>query len=213
MVPDVPSDVSKRQPPKPPKLLVQKIVSEGGKQIHKPLSFHAHIKSLKEYPADSKPIEARQTTMLPYKEYDLAPDDYKPKAVNSRYDYKQDASIPLKDLTVSQQAAYPIPYIPPRIDAFQAYPLLRNRAPDGTILGSYKKNYIDPSHVPRMDSGSTRLVLTSSQEMKAALPEVGPDNPVMDINDTWSSCWDEEVQAVYYYNKETGEATWIPPPI
>lgn len=28
----------------------------------------------------------------------------------------------------------------------------------------------------------------------------------------WSEYWDEEVDASYYYNQQTGEATWIKPP-
>ena len=37
------------------------------------------------------------------------------------------------------------------------------------------------------------------------------DNPVKEINDTWTACWDKEAGAIYYYNQITGEATWIPP--
>lgn len=43
------------------------------------------------------------------------------------------------------------------------------------------------------------------------MSSVGPDNPVVQLNDTWSACWDDEAGAVYYYNQVTGEATWIPP--
>lgn len=27
----------------------------------------------------------------------------------------------------------------------------------------------------------------------------------------WSECWDDEAGAVYYYNDNTGEATWLRP--
>jgi hypothetical protein len=40
---------------------------------------------------------------------------------------------------------------------------------------------------------------------------VGPENPVLQLNELWSACWDDEAGAVYYYNQETGEATWLPP--
>lgn len=40
---------------------------------------------------------------------------------------------------------------------------------------------------------------------------LGPDNPFKDIDDTWTACWDDEARAVYYYNKQSGEATWLPP--
>lgn len=40
---------------------------------------------------------------------------------------------------------------------------------------------------------------------------VGPDNPYQQLNETWTKCWDKEAGAVYYYNNDTGEATWIQP--
>ena len=60
--------------------------------------------------------------------------------------------------------------------------------------GSYSKRYMDEAHVPYLEPD---------------IP-VGPDNPNKEINDTWSACWDDEAGAIYYYNKITGEATWIP---
>ena len=41
--------------------------------------------------------------------------------------------------------------------------------------------------------------------------QLGPENPTRDIDETWMGCWDEEVSAIYYYNKLTGEATWVNP--
>jgi hypothetical protein len=42
---------------------------------------------------------------------------------------------------------------------------------------------------------------------------VGPSKPSKDLDDIWSACWDDEAGAVYYYNKNTGEATWLPPKV
>jgi hypothetical protein len=63
---------------------------------------------------------------------------------------------------------------------------------------------VDGNHVPQLDGP-----LSITGEAKVSLADAS--NPVVDLDDTWSSCWDAEVGAVYYYNKLTGEATWIPP--
>lgn len=73
--------------------------------------------------------------------------------------------------------------------------LLNNRTASGRILGNVAQRIISDAHVPYLP------------------PEdpVGPDNPYVTINDTWTKCWDKEAGAVYYYNQLTGEATWIAP--
>lgn len=73
--------------------------------------------------------------------------------------------------------------------------LLANRTANGKILGNAAHRYINPAHVPYNP------------------PEepVGPSNPYQKLNDTWTKCWDGEAGAVYYYNNQTGEATWILP--
>ena len=98
----------------------------------------------------------------------------------------------------------PRPYVPPSKNEFSESPLLSNRMPDGTILGALSRRHMDPAHVP---------YLSTQAEAKAAapMPNVGPDNPVIELNATWSACWDDEARSVYYYNQETGEATWVPP--
>eukprot|EP01033_Poteriospumella_lacustris_P010551 gene10551-7505_t len=77
----------------------------------------------------------------------------------------------------------------------QAGMLLHNRTASGRILGNTAQRIISDAHVPYLP------------------PEepVGPDNPYVAINDTWTKCWDKEAGAVYYYNQLTGEATWIAP--
>lgn len=89
----------------------------------------------------------------------------------------------------------PQPRAPINPADFAAQPMMHNRTIQGTILGSPPKRYADEMHVPYMPED---------------IP-LGPDNLTKDINDTWMSCWDKEVSAIYYYNKLTGEATWINP--
>jgi hypothetical protein len=72
---------------------------------------------------------------------------------------------------------------------------LLNRTASGKILGNAARHYISSSHVPYLP------------------PEepVGPNNPYQQLDDIWTKCWDNEAGAVYYYNNQTGEATWIAP--
>lgn len=139
-------------------------------------------------------------------------------------------------------------------------PLLRNRLPNGQIIGTYTKNIMDESRVPsnenpkkfekyiNLDKDGKRHVPKTNKDLEAEQiyaeqtmdpigdsydeyssngeyavtnetsvasydndAPVGPDNPVKRLNDTWSACWDDEAGAVYYYNYQTGEATWLPP--
>eukprot|EP00607_Mallomonas_marina_P006376 CAMPEP_0182425976 /NCGR_PEP_ID=MMETSP1167-20130531/12455_1 /TAXON_ID=2988 /ORGANISM="Mallomonas Sp, Strain CCMP3275" /LENGTH=339 /DNA_ID=CAMNT_0024607087 /DNA_START=154 /DNA_END=1173 /DNA_ORIENTATION=- len=62
----------------------------------------------------------------------------------------------------------------------------------------------EPEHVPRAYSALSMLEQTDTEK-------VGPDNTTKALNDVWSACWDAEVNATYYYNHQTGEATWIKP--
>ena len=74
-------------------------------------------------------------------------------------------------------------------------PMMHNRTADGKIIGITTPVYIDSKYVPKPS---------------VDVP-VGPDNPIKELNHIWSACWDGEASAVYYYNQETGEATWIQP--
>jgi len=91
----------------------------------------------------------------------------------------------------------PRPYVPPAPSAFEGMPMLGNRAVDGRILGAQMKRFADPQNVP----------------FKPVEEPVGPSNPVKELSETWSACWDDSAAAVYYYNKITGEATWVPPSV
>lgn len=91
----------------------------------------------------------------------------------------------------------PKPYAPLNPSDFASSSMLNNRTASGRILGTAAQRFISESHVP-------------------ALPvyvdePVGPDNLYVQMNETWTKCWDNEAGAVYYYNNITGEATWIQP--
>ena len=74
-------------------------------------------------------------------------------------------------------------------------PMLNNRTPNGTILGSPTRRFVSEAHIPYLPPDEP----------------LGPDNPVKLLNDTWSACWDKEAGAIYYYNNISGEATWLKP--
>ena len=89
----------------------------------------------------------------------------------------------------------PRAYPPPSRELFADAPLLGNRAPDGSILGSYQRRYAAPDKVPYRE------------------PEqpLGVHNTSKVLNAEWTAYYDESAQAVYYYNSVTLEATWIKP--
>ena len=115
-----------------------------------------------------------------------------------------------------KQAALPRPYVPHAKHFYEQQEKLAARTAAGEILGKTQRRYVDNTKVPYTEEG---YVPTSQSEQWAAAEEdgypVGPDNPVKpyDADGIWSACWDEEAEAVYYYNNENGEATWIPPPL
>eukprot|EP01038_Epipyxis_sp_PR26KG_P011789 gene11789-15776_t len=77
-------------------------------------------------------------------------------------------------------------------------PLLINRTANGRILGNPSvttKRIVDANNVPYLPPDEP----------------VGPDNPMKQLTEIWTACWDNEAGAIYYYNQQTGEATWVPP--
>lgn len=194
--PDLPRDITLRSPPQPPKLLVRKLRNSDGKAIYEPIarSYGNYIRPIEE--PSTQLIPARQTTIPPLHHPTAIPSSPLKSRVNSKYDSKSDSSIDLKSLKV-ERPAYPIPYIPSSLVRKESL-LRRNSGSEIRV-----SNTVDPAHVPSLNQ-SDRLVLKKSVLADA-------EHPVVSLNKTWSSCWDDEVQAVYYYNKETGEATWIPP--
>jgi len=89
----------------------------------------------------------------------------------------------------------PRPYVPPAPEAFSGVGKLGNRSVDGRILGDPPRRFADERNVPYREPDEP----------------VGPNNPAKELNDTWSAYWDDSAAAVYYFNKVTGEATWVPP--
>ena len=104
--------------------------------------------------------------------------------------------------SVPTSPAIPVPYVATPKEAYQDMRLLTNRQPAGDILGGPARRYVDVANVP---------TLPVTDLSSAADDTVGPQCPVKPINNTWSECWDDEVEGIYYYNKLTGEATWVPP--
>lgn len=127
-----------------------------------------------------------------------------PKYIGTAYTnmpnaYHRPLAPPPKNPTIAR------PYPSLTADKVRHLPQLTNRGTNGAILGScpssgwnygaQEKRYVDEQHVPYLPPDEP----------------VGPDNPVKELNETWTGCWDKEAGAIYYYNKTTGEATWVPP--
>ena len=104
--------------------------------------------------------------------------------------------------SVPTNPSIPVPYVANPKEAYSGMRLLTNRLPAGDILGSPARRHVDVANVPSLPVVDLNT---------AADDSIGPHNPVKPINDTWSECWDDEVQGIYYYNKLSGEATWLPP--
>jgi hypothetical protein len=87
--------------------------------------------------------------------------------------------------------------------------------------GTYTSNATAIVDGSRRNSAGNGAAVTAMSAMSAVVVAaqagsqvdmVGPDNPVVQIRENWSACWDGEAGAVYYYNHISGEATWLPPP-
>lgn len=124
-----------------------------------------------------------------------------PQYIGTTYRH-QPNSLNMRTGSVPTDPSIPVPYVATPKEAYADMRLLTNRLPAGDILGSQARRYVDVANVP-----SLRVV----DLISGTNDSVGPDNPVKQINDTWSECWDDEVQGIYYYNKLSGEATWLPP--
>ena len=117
-----------------------------------------------------------------------------PQYVGSTFSHLPNAANrPLLPATKFVTTARPHPVL--TSEPYANSPLLSNRTPNGTILGSPGRNFVNEANVPYLPPDEP----------------VGPDNPSKPLNDTWTACWDNEAGAIYYYNQVTGEATWLPP--
>ena len=121
-------------------------------------------------------------------------------------------------VAMPKNAALPRPYVPHAKHFYDQQEKLAARTASGEVLGKTQARHVNAGNVPYTEDG---YVPTAQDTQWQATEEyydespVGPDNPVKayDAAGIWSACWDEEAEAVYYYNNENGEATWIPPPL
>lgn len=168
------------------------------------------------------PTPTYQSNTVPQRDFSQAPHKFPPKKVDSRLEAKGEprGGFPMAPNAggvppfigtsyghlPSSRVIIPASNLPPHATIPKSFPtlsnemftgvnLLNNRTANGKILGQAAKRFISESHVPYLP------------------PEepVGPDNPYVAINETWTKCWDQEAGAVYYYNTISGEATWVPP--
>ena len=129
----------------------------------------------------------------------------------------------------SNYVSIPRPYVP-AVPNKNESKLLHNRKPNGKIMGDYTKRYADSSTVPYLQGQeqwqqedtyqNTSAVVEGSGNEGAGESDwlsygppwgIGPDTPALQLNHQWSGYWDDEAGAVYYYNEDSGEATWVPP--
>jgi hypothetical protein len=159
------------------------------------------------------PISTRLSENSPVRDFNQASHGYKefrkvdsrnqakgtpsdvPKFIGSSYTHTVNA--PTKPiLPQPTNVTIPKPYsVLPANAQPNAGQYLHNRTINGNMIGSPAKRYVPEQNVPYLPPDRP----------------VGPDNPVKALNAMWSACWDGEAGAIYYYNQESGEATWIPP--
>ena len=132
---------------------------------------------------------------------------------------------------VPKLPAIPKPFVPKSRKDYEHLPQMHQRSADGKYLGGATRRYVPSEYVPYLEpqaeqsntqydhSDQYDYALTNNDQATeeynayqvAVDVPVGPDNPMKQLSDTWSACWDDEAGAVYYYNHVTGEATWILP--
>lgn len=217
-----------RPRPAPPKYIVQ---ADG--TILQLSNIQGPKKLEKTDPACS-PIAAKISTIIPEKKFDAPPHRYR-ESVNSRTQFKMDQSAlvgpPVREVGSTfthlpnatrvsftpqpKNVTIPRAFIPPPRSAFQDSSLLHNRTADGTILGSHQRRFVDAQHVPSLDVAAHEQMKQTLgynvSNIEKLVSSVGPNNPTQLVVNNWYACWDEAAQAIYYYNGDTGEATWVRP--
>lgn len=154
-------------------------------------SVNSRTESKSDYSSPSRLVQAAGKVMgfenqSQYSEYDFN---------GSGYGHNQPA--PPKNVSL------PRPYAPPP----NTNPGGRT-AGGGRIYSAPSCDFADPVHVP---SNGPRAKSALAMLEESGDNSVGPDRPTKALNDVWSACWDDEVKATYYYNHQTGEATWVLP--
>lgn len=84
----------------------------------------------------------------------------------------------------------------------------KQRSIDGKLLSALPKRYISSNRVPSLEDKNLSVAISSDVLLSAT-----SNAHVQRLNDMWTSYWDDEAEASYYYNEVTGEATWIRPDI
>jgi hypothetical protein len=116
---------------------------------------------------------------------------------------------------------------------YAGQPYVNVRTAGGALLGSPTKRFVASTHIPEgytppvigetqgygntysqiaADGANGHNLQSVTSGTLVSVDMVGPDNPVVQIRENWSACWDDQAGAVYYYNHISGEATWLPPP-
>lgn len=146
------------------------------------------------YSGGGRKVNSKAEAKGDYRPSNNSPKSAPPPFVGSTFSHLPNAANrPLLPAPKLVTVPRPVPVL--TADQFGGAPMLSNRSPNGSILGSPSKRYVPEANVPYLPPDEP----------------VGPDNPVKAINETWSACWDKEAGAIYYYNQITGEATWLPP--
>ena len=97
-----------------------------------------------------------------------------------------------------------------------------HRTASGDMLGSPTKRYIPNGNIPYRDPSvpvnvrapkalPAAVAAQQSGSVEALIASCGAENPVVELTEEWSVCYDESAAALYYYSSVTGEATWIKP--
>jgi hypothetical protein len=213
-IPNFPGQIV-RKAPAPPKFLVTKKETESGTVVNQVIQVSGipPVGRPRGCSDNSIPVASTLAQKLPEREYNNPPHNYpkidfvaesKKALRNSKYDTKP---LPVRSTEIQlignegggfpdtpKLPAIPKPFIPAPAKSFSDGPMLHVRTGNGVILGSRTKLYVPTEHVPLL----------------VEVP-LGPDNPFKELNQEWTACWDDQAGAIYYYNKVSGEATWIAP--
>ena len=235
-IPDYPGPLPKK-PPEPPKYLVQ--VNDDGKHALVQVKGTPPAIRSQGLADPNVPILAKLSEAIPERDYTSPAHYYPPrkeyvipgsknvtKAKDSRRDTKlsytsqsgQVVTYSDPPAAVPKFPAIPRPFVPKSAASLADVPMMHTRAASGKILGGPTRRYVNADHIPAGGgSGRTMSAGTSAMARGGALVvghptvDVGPNNPIKELSAVWCACWDDEAGATYYYNRETGEATWIIP--
>lgn len=211
-IPDFPGALPKK-PPAPPKYLVT--------HNNEVISVKGEPPEIRPQGMTAVPIAAQVAEVLPQRDFESPAHRFVKKRVDSKYEFKSSSRLSAMGQSVMggsfsgsiappklpARPRVPRPFVPPSAYEYLNEPMTHARTANGTIIGGATKRYVPANHVPYLPETLTVNVQHSlSQDL-----QVSSENPYKDIDDTWCACWDDEAGAVYYYNKLTGEATWLPP--